>query len=64
MSIGKVGEFKLQTDDWQLYVERLEQYKKWDANGNNSVMESAQCRRRTAQNGKLDAIVEHRRQLS
>ncbi|CAH2060930.1 unnamed protein product, partial [Iphiclides podalirius] len=26
MSIGKIAEFKVHTDNWRLYVERLEQY--------------------------------------
>ncbi|XP_050670636.1 uncharacterized protein LOC126969323 [Leptidea sinapis] len=26
MSIGKINEFKVHSDDWNLYVERLEQY--------------------------------------
>lgn len=26
MSIGKIGEFKIDSDNWELYVERLEQY--------------------------------------
>lgn len=26
MSIGKISEFKVHSDDWKLYVERLEQY--------------------------------------
>lgn len=26
MSIGKISEFKVQSDNWKLYVERLEQY--------------------------------------
>ncbi|XP_063366282.1 uncharacterized protein K02A2.6-like [Cydia amplana] len=26
MSVGKISEFKVHTDDWRLYIERLEQY--------------------------------------
>ncbi|XP_063384587.1 uncharacterized protein LOC134670706 [Cydia fagiglandana] len=26
MSVGKISEFKIHTDDWRLYIERLEQY--------------------------------------